>query len=114
MRIELRKIKRDLYDLMIKNINENINYYKGLTDKISINDEEFLLEELSDSLKQSSNMFFEMEESDLNIGNLLKWKQNFEIGKLLHRKLNRFSKEFYGVMNEKFFWTYIAHTPIFR
>src|SRR5690606_29237832 len=115
MIIELRKLKRDKYDLLLDSINENVDFYKGNTDILIIDNQGYTLEDLSEPLSNShSNNKIVIKKDSLEIQHLLKWKQNYEIGKLLYNQLAKYTEKYFGLLSEDYFWAYLAHMEPFR
>jgi|GEM_PF-2527435 hypothetical protein len=116
MKIELRKISISEYNNLLNNINANLDFYMNpeKTD-IHIYDDIRTLEEISEPINNSEKIEIEILEEDLKfLSTILKWKENYLVGKLLHKKLQQYEYKFYGVFYERGFWAYICHHPMFR
>lgn len=116
MKIELRKISTSRYNDLFNNINVNVDFYMNSekTD-IHIYDDVCTLEEISEPIGNGEKIEIEIPEEDLKfLSTVLKWKENYLVGKLLHKKLQQYEYKFYGVFYERGFWAYICHLPIFR
>mgnify|MGYP000927215301 CR=1 FL=1 len=72
------------------------------------------LDELSEDLGNEEKSFDIDDNSLVFSTETTKAKQNYSIGMLLHKCLYDFSKNNYGILNEKEIWAYFAHLPIFR
>lgn len=114
MRIELRKINVSRMSDLLNNIENNIDFYMNSeNNEIKIYDATFTLEEISEPLDANGKNEIDLSEEEL-IFQVLKWKENYLIGKLLHKKLRNFEDKYYGTFYERGFWAYICHLPIFR
>lgn len=116
MKIELRKISTSRYNDLLNNINVNVDFYMNSekTD-IHIYDDVCTLEEISEPISNGEKIEIEISEEDLKfLSTILKWKENYLVGKLLHKKLQQYESKFYGVFYERGFWAYICHHPMFR
>lgn len=104
MRIELKKISKDYINVLIGDIEKNIELYKegnirNIVDNIDLEENCVLLSEKS--------IYANFEYFD-PFSNKMKWKQDFEIGKSLHRTFlsSDIPKHMFY---EKEFWAYILH-----
>lgn len=116
MKIELKKINTSRLNDLYNNIDKNIDFYMDFnkTD-IIIYDDTCTLDEISEPLDPNAKIEIEIPEDDLKFSStILKWRENYLIGKLLHKKLLQYEKKFYGIFYEKGFWAYLCHLPIFR
>lgn len=114
MRIEFNKFRRDRYEQLKNNIADNLDFYAGKTKNLYIDNEIIPFENLLESLKIDGVAFINIDDNDLKIRRLENWKQNFELGKLLHRKLFETSKNNFGKLIDEKFWAYLAHTNPFK
>lgn len=116
MRIELKKIVFSRLNDLYNNMNKNIDFYTDYnkTD-IKIYDDVCTLDDISEPISSNEKIEIDISDEDLKFPpTILKWKENYLVGKLLHKKLLSFENKFYGVLYEKGFWAYICHLPIFR
>ena len=116
MKIELRKISTSRYNDLLNNINVNLDFYMN-SEKMDIHiyDDICTLEEISEPINNGEKIEIEISEEDLKfLSTILKWKENYLVGKLLHKKLQQYEYKYYGVFYERGFWAYICHHPMFR
>lgn len=116
MKIELRKINFSRLNDLFNNINNNLEFYMDCNKtELKIYDETYSLEDISEPIILNEKIEIEFSEEDLSFDNsLLKWKENFLIGKLIHKKLSALEQKFYGLFYERSFWVYLCHHSLFR
>lgn len=116
MKIELRKINISRLNDLSNNINVNLEFYMNFEKSdIRIYDDVCTLEDISEPINHNEKIEIDISEEELKfLPALLKWKENYLVGKLLHKKLKQYEHKFYGVFYERGFWAYLCHHPMFR
>ncbi len=108
MDIVLKKIV-DM-DLLIKSVEKNYDFYTNAhIDKLILNGDEKTIDDISLQLFENGKINL----SDSEFTQFLSyknWKQNYEIGKILYKKLSVFSDKS-GFLSDYSFYTYITHIP---
>lgn len=113
MRIELMKIRQDAYSELKNTVDLNYDFYlDSKNDKIIFNQEEVNISSICETV---SNDSIDLEYGDLEFSSsIMKWKENYLVGKLLYTKLLSFSNKSYGVLHENSFWAYLCLQPILK
>lgn len=114
MKIALRKISLKYYSDLINNIPLNSKFYNCETDDLYINGEKVTLDDISEPINQSQLLLIDIDEGDFDFGSMMRWKENYSVGKYMYRKLSTYLSKYFGDFNEKYFWAYLCHTPIIR
>lgn len=116
MKIELRMFNVSRYNDILNNVKNNIDFYMDFNKaELLIYDGKYTLEELSEPLNSSEKIEIDVSDDDLSFSsNMMRWKENFNVGKMLHKKLQVHSGKYLGIFYEPGFWAYLCHLPVFR
>lgn len=100
--IELQFLKSNIYLNKEFYLNEDKN-------ELLIDGNIVTIDDISEPIMDNAKIDLSDDEF-MQFLNREKWKQNYDIGKLLYKKLNRFS-DISGDFLDDSFWTYITHIP---
>lgn len=108
MEVVLKKVVE--LQFLKSNINQNIEFYLNEEkNDLIIDGETVTIDDISEPIMDNATIDLSDDEFTKFL-NREKWKQNYDIGKLLYKKLVRFS-EISGDLLDESFWVYITHIP---
>lgn len=108
MEVVLKKVVE--LQFLKSNINQNIEFYLNEEkNDLIIDGETVTIDDISEPIMDTAKIDLSDDEFTKFL-NREKWKQNYDIGKLLYKKLVRFS-EISGDLLDESFWVYITHIP---
>lgn len=108
MEVVLKKVVE--LQFLKSNIHQNIEFYLNEEKNDLIIDGEIVtIDDISEPIMDNAKIDL-LDDDFTKFLNREKWKQNYDIGKLLYKKLIRFS-EISGDLLDDAFWAYITHIP---
>ncbi len=108
MEVILKKVVE--LEFLKSNINQNIEFYLNEEkNDLIIDGKTVTIDDISEPIMDNAKIDLSDDEFTKFL-NREKWKQNYDIGKLLYKKLVKFS-EISGDLLDESFWVYITHIP---